>query len=253
MSTVWIIYFAAMGLVFGSFYNVVGLRVPKHESIAYPGSHCPKCGHPLSWYENIPVFSFLFLKGRCRGCKAPISVIYPVFEAITGLLFAYAFYRFGWSMELLLACLFISLLVIITISDLAYMLIPDRVLLPFAIAIAAVRLFYPAMPWWSAWAGAILGFGLLYLIAAVTKGGMGGGDIKLYFVIGLALGVERTFLSFFLACLFGALYGIGVLAAGRFKKRSPIPFGPFIAAGSLIAYFFGHTLIGIYMQFSGLR
>lgn len=252
MDIIWIVYFAVMGMVFGSFYNVVGLRVPKHESIAFPGSHCPKCGHPLKWYENIPVFSYLALRGRCKSCKSPISAIYPVFETLTGLLFAYSFSRFGWSMELLLACLFISLLVIITVSDLVYMLIPDIVLLPFAAAIAIIRFLSPAAPWWSAWLGAVLGFCLLYLIALVTKGAMGGGDIKLYFVIGLVLGVEKIFLSFFLACLFGALFGIGLMAAGRFKKRKPIPFGPFIAAGSLIAYFFGNDLIAFYLRMSGL-
>lgn len=252
MHGLWTAYFAALGMVFGSFYNVIGLRVPNHESIIRPGSHCPKCGHSLSWNENIPVLSFLILRGRCRSCRAPISPIYPVFEALTGGLFACSFYRFGWSLEFLLAILFISLLVIITVSDLAYMLIPNKVLFPFAAAIAAVRLFHPASPWWSAWLGAVFGFCLLYLIAFFTKGAMGGGDIKLFFVIGLVLGIEKTFLAFFLACLFGALYGVGLMAAGKFKKRKPVPFGPFIAIGALTAYFFGNSLIGMYLRFSGL-
>jgi len=105
MNAFWTVYFAVIGLVFGSFFNVVGLRVPNHESIVFPSSHCPHCHHKLRWFENIPLFSFFFLKGKCRSCKRKISWIYPIFEAVTGVLFAFSFYQFGWSMNLVMACL----------------------------------------------------------------------------------------------------------------------------------------------------
>ncbi|MGG4010651.1 prepilin peptidase [Bacillus smithii] len=248
MNTFWTVYFAVIGLVFGSFFNVVGLRVPNHESIVFPSSHCPHCHHKLRWFENIPLFSFFFLKGKCRSCKRKISWIYPIFEAVTGVLFAFSFYQFGWSMNLVMACLFTSLLVIITVSDLAYMVIPDKILLPFMILFIVIRILSPTIPWWSSWAGAVIGFGLLFLIAVVTNGAMGGGDIKLYFVIGLILGLEKTLLSFFLACLFGSLFGLILLFKGKFKKGKPVPFGPFIAAGAILAFFYGQDMIDFYIR-----
>ena len=118
-----------LGLIFGSFFNVVGLRIPKKQSIVYPNSHCPRCQHELAWYENIPVVSYLFLRGKCHHCHMKISPIYPVFELITGSLFAFSFVQFGFTREFIIAILFISLLVIITVSDIHYMIIPDQVLL----------------------------------------------------------------------------------------------------------------------------
>ena len=245
MDWMWVVYAGLAGLVLGSFYNVVGLRVP--EGIPFTGkerSRCPACGHTLTAVELIPLLSWVMQRGRCRHCQAGISVKYPLFELTTGLLFAYSFYHFGWSIELAVALLFVSMLVIITVSDLATMLIPDKVLIVFGIPILLLRFtFAPLDPWWLSILGALIGFGILFLLAVVSRGGMGGGDIKLYFVIGLVLGPAATVLSLFLAAFIGLIFGLPARLSGKAKKGTPIPFGPFIALGALVAYFFGTELI----------
>ncbi len=132
-------------------------------------------------------------------------------EFATGVLFALAYFMLGFSLELVVALLFLSLLVIITVSDIAYMLIPDKVLLPFAIVLLVCRMFIQLTPWWDSLLGAVVGFGVLYLIAVVSKGGMGGGDIKLFFVIGLVLGTVNTLLTLFVAAFIGSIIGIIIL------------------------------------------
>lgn len=251
MALTYTVFFSIFGLVFGSFYNVVGLRVPKNESIAYPPSHCTKCDRRLTALDLVPVFSFLFLKGKCRTCGAKIHWVYPLMEFITAGLFALSFWKFGFTPELIVAILFVSLLVIITVSDIAYMLIPDKVLLPVGIVLLALRLFIPLDPWWDAIAGALVGFGLLLLIAIVSKGGMGGGDIKLFFVIGLVLGVSGTLLTLFLASLIGAIAGLFMLRKSEQGRKTPVPFGPSIALGAVITYFWGAELLAWYMEFWG--
>lgn len=238
--------FFIYGIVFGSFFNVVGLRVPKKESIVSPPSHCTSCDRKLGVLDLVPVFSYIFLKGKCRGCGSKISVIYPFMEFVTGVLFALSFYRLGFSAELIIAILFMSLLVIITVSDIAYMLIPDKVLLPFAVVLLGVRLFIPLELWWDSLLGALVGFGVLFLIAVVSKGGMGGGDIKLFFVIGLVLGTANTLLTLFLAAIIGSIVGLIVLKRTGQGRKTPIPFGPSIAVAAVIAYFWGADIVGWY-------
>lgn len=246
MIYVYTILFFIYGIVFGSFFNVVGLRVPKKESIVSPPSHCTSCDRKLGVLDLVPVFSYIFLKGKCRGCGSKISVIYPFMEFVTGVLFALSFYRLGFSAELIIAILFMSLLVIITVSDIAYMLIPDKVLLPFAVVLLGVRLFIPLELWWDSLLGALVGFGVLFLIAVVSKGGMGGGDIKLFFVIGLVLGTANTLLTLFLAAIIGSIVGLIVLKRTGQGRKTPIPFGPSIAVGAVIAYFWGADIVGWY-------
>ncbi|MEH7093887.1 prepilin peptidase [Neobacillus vireti] len=236
------------GIVFGSFFNVVGLRVPLKQSIVKPRSACPICGHQLTPFELIPVLSYMFQKGKCRGCQSRISPIYPLFELLTGFLFATAPYVFGWSGELIVALTFISMFMIITVSDIHYMIIPDKILVWFAGIFLLERIFLPLNPWWDSLLGAVSGFLLLLIIAVVSKGGMGFGDVKLFSLIGLVLGFKLVLLSFFLSTLFGAVLGGLALLFRIVKKRQPIPFGPFIAAGSLTAYFWGNELINLYFQ-----
>jgi leader peptidase (prepilin peptidase) / N-methyltransferase len=236
------------GLLLGSFYNVVALRVPEGKSIVAPRSSCPKCGHQLTALELIPVFSYVFQKGKCRQCKVGISPVYPLFELLTGLLFASAPLLVGWSMELVIALTLISLLVIITVSDLAYMIIPDKVLLVFAGIFMIERLFIPLTPWWDSLSGAAAGFILLLSIAFISRGGMGGGDIKLFAVIGFVVGFKAMLLSFFFATFYGAFFGIIAMLLGFVKKKQHIPFGPFIAIGTLTAYFFGDEIVRWYLN-----
>lgn len=240
--------FFIYGVVFGSFFNVVGLRIPKGESIVRPPSHCTVCDRNLTFIDLVPILSFLFLKGKCRGCGTKIRWIYPVMELVTGLLFALAYYQLGFSLELIIAILFISMLVIITVSDLAYMLIPDKILLFFLIPLVVARVFSPLTPWWDSIAGAIIGFGVLFLIALVSKGGMGGGDIKLFFVIGIVLGLTNTLLTLFLASVIGTVVGIIFLRKAKKGRKTPIPFGPSIAMAATIAYFYGNSLVDWYLN-----
>ena len=154
----------------------------------------------------------------------------------------------GWSKDLLVLLLLVSLIIIVSISDLHNMLIPNQVLLFFGIIIFIVRLFIPLNPWWDAYAGAILGFGLLYLIAIVSKGGMGGGDIKYFAVLGLFLGVKGILLTLFLAAFVGMLFGLVFMMLGKLKRRQPVPFAPFIGLAAWISYSFGEQIWKMYFQ-----
>jgi len=240
--------FFIYGLVFGSFFNVVGLRIPKAESIIRPPSHCTVCDRNLTVKDLVPVFSFVFLKGKCRGCGTKIHWVYPVMELVTGLIFAFAYYQLGFDLELAVALLFISLLVIVTVSDIAYMLIPDKILLFFLIPLIVLRVFEPLNPWWDSIVGAFVGFGVLFLIAIVSKGGMGGGDIKLFFVIGIVLGWVPTLLTLFLASIIGTVIGVISLRRTKQSRKTPIPFGPSIAIAAIIAYFYGEMLVDWYVN-----
>lgn len=248
MTIMYTFLFLIYGLVFGSFFNVVGLRVPKGESIVRPPSHCMVCDRNLTIKDLVPVFSYVFLKGKCRGCGTKIHWVYPVMELATGLLFAFAYYQLGFTLELVVALLFISLLVIITVSDIAYMLIPDKILLFFLIPLIVLRVFEPLSPWWDSIVGAVVGFGVLFFIAIVSKGGMGGGDIKLFFVIGLVLGWVPTLLTLFLASIIGTVIGVISLKRTKQGRKTPIPFGPSIAIAAIIAYFYGESLVDWYVN-----
>lgn len=238
--------FFLYGIIFGSFFNVVGLRVPVKASIISPPSHCTECNRRLKMLDLIPVISYVFLRGKCRGCGRKISPIYPIMEFVTGTLFMLAYWHLGFSIELIVVLIFISMLVIITVSDFAYMLIPNKVLLPFGAILFIFRLISPLSPWWDSLLGAIVGFSVLLMIGIISRGGMGGGDIKLFLVIGIVLGTIQTLLTLFLASLIGSFVGIIVLRMKGKGRKTPIPFGPSIAAAALVAYFFGTKLVDWY-------
>lgn len=246
MEIVYTVFFGVLGLVFGSFFNVVGLRVPKNESIVTPPSHCTTCGRQLTVIDLVPVLSYVLLRGKCRNCGASISWVYPAFELATGLLFAFAYWQLGLSIELAVALVFISLLVIIVVSDFAYMLIPDKVLLFFLPLLVVGRILSPLTVWWDSLLGAVVGFSILYLIAIISRGGMGGGDIKLFFLLGLVLGTLHTLLTLFLASVIGMIVGIIVLRVRHQGRRTPIPFGPSIALAAVLVYFYGEQMIDWY-------
>ena len=248
MEIVIAIFVFIYGLVLGSFYNVVGLRVPKGESIVRPPSHCPICDRNLTAKDLVPVFSYVFLKGKCRGCGTKIHWVYPVIELTTGVLFTFAYLQLGFTWEFVTALLFISLLIIITVSDIAYMLIPDKILLFFLIPLIVCRMISPLTPWWDSAVGAIVGFGILLLVAMVSKGGMGGGDIKLFFVIGVVLGTVSTLVTLFLASVIGTVVGLITLKISKQGRKTPIPFGPSIAIAAVISYFYGQAIVDWYMN-----
>ena len=248
MEIVYTVFAGIFGLVFGSFYNVVGLRVPKKESIVTPPSHCVSCNRRLSAIDLVPVFSYVFLRGKCRTCGAKVSPIYAITELVTGVLFAFATWRLGITWELAVALLFISLLVIINVSDIAYMLIPNKILLFFLPFFIVGRIVSPLEPWWDSIVGAAVGFSLLLLIAIVSKGGMGGGDIKLFLLIGLVLGTVPTLLTLFLASVIGMIAGMIVLKIKGKGRKTPVPFGPSIVVAAIIVYFYGDQIVNAYLD-----
>ncbi|WP_338750437.1 A24 family peptidase [Bacillus sp. FJAT-52991] len=236
------------GLVFGSFFNVVGCRVPIQRSFTFSRSACSCCHHQLTAIELIPILSYVKQKGRCMNCRTRISPIYIVVELITASLFTYAYIQFGIGLEWLLSITLISLLIIITISDVLYMVIPDKVLLFFSGLFVIERYLFPLEPWWDSFLGAAVGFCLLFLIAVITKGGMGGGDIKLFAVIGFVFGTEGVLLTFMLSTCLGAIGGLIGLCFGVIKRQQPFPFGPFIAASALIVLFSEDRILNWYQS-----
>ncbi|MFT8318353.1 MAG: prepilin peptidase [Sporolactobacillus sp.] len=242
------LYIFIIGLVLGSFYNVVGMRVALGESIITPPSHCTSCGRRLTFLDLVPVFSWIFLKGRCRTCHAKVSPIYPIIEAATGLLFLFSFLSSTSIAEMLSGWLLVSLLMIVTVTDIEEMIVPDKIVLCFFIVSMIFRIICPTSLWWDAPLGAIAGFLLLLLIALISKGGIGGGDVKLFAVLGLLVGTKLVLIGFFFSTFFGALIGMIGLFTGKMQRHQPIPFVPFIAIGMLTAFFFGDSLLQIYLN-----
>lgn len=250
---VWInIYIVVLGMVLGSFFHVVAWRVPEGQSIVHPPSSCSHCQHRLSALDMIPVLSYIGTKGRCRHCGTQISIQYPLGEAITGLLFLWIFLHLGWTGDTLIGWLLVSLSVIITLSDLQVMKIPNKVLLFFAPIFLIMILWLPgAMSIFSHLGGAITGGGILLLIAFISRGGMGMGDVKLFALYGWVVGFSNILLALFIACLLGTLVGMGLRLLGKVQKQQPIPFGPFLAAGTLIAFMYGSQIIDVYLSLIG--
>ncbi|QKE73788.1 prepilin peptidase [Arthrobacter citreus] len=243
--------FFLLGLVFGSFFNVVGVRVPLGKSMISPCSSCPNCSHKLGAVELIPVLFFLFQRGRCKSCKLPISRMYILIELLTGSLFVLAIHEIGFHKELIISLSLIALLMIIVVSDSRFMMIPNRILLFFLFLFILERIFIPLDSWWSSVIGAVGAFIVMLLISIISKGGMGGGDIKLFGVLGIILGWKLTLITFMLSCFLGSMFGILLIMKDRSKKRSPIPFGPFIAAGGIVSYFYSEKLLEIYLSIFG--
>ncbi|KZZ86108.1 prepilin peptidase [Bacillus sp. SJS] len=241
-------YLFILGAVLGSFFNVVGLRVPEGQSIVRPRSACPCCSHQLSPKELVPIFSYLFQKGACANCRKSISPIYPLMELFTAILFTISPLLVGWSKELTVAITLISLCSIIMVSDIRYMIIPDKVLLVFLPLLLIERIFIPLHPWWDPIAGILLGVFIPFVIILASRGGMGAGDMKLLGVLGAGLGWKLVLLAFFLSTLFGTVAGLFGMAAGKVKRGKPFPFGPFIVLGALVSYFWGERLIDWYVS-----
>ncbi|NTU42870.1 MAG: prepilin peptidase, partial [Nitrospirales bacterium] len=232
------IFSAVFGLIVGSFLNVCIYRIPRHISIITPSSRCPNCERPIRPWENIPVVSYLFLKGRCRGCGERISPVYPAVELLTGFLFWAVFLSFGlgWYTPLLFA--FTAAMVVITFIDLEFQIIPDVISLPGALIGLASCLILPdpfsvfqPLGFLNSIVGLLLGGGLFYLIAIVSRGGMGGGDVKMMAMVGAFMGWKAILLTTFIGSLSGSLVGIALMIFKGGTRKTKIPFGPFLAMG----------------------
>ncbi|HEY0828861.1 MAG TPA: prepilin peptidase [Bacilli bacterium] len=249
----YIVLIALFGLFIGSFLNVVAIRTLKKESLSLPPSHCMHCNHRLGPLDLVPVLSYLLLRGKCRYCRAEISPAYAIWETTTALLFGLLAWQLGPTTELIVALFFASILVVIVQTDFREMIIPDRVVY-FAMAVGfLLRIIIHPLPLWNHLSAFLIGGGSLFLIAIVgsaifKKDAMGGGDIKLLAFVGLILGIQLTLLTIFLASLIGTLYGLLLIVLRRYNRNKYIPFGPFIAAGSLIAYLWGDSWIEWYVN-----
>ena len=209
-------------------------------------SMCPHCRQDLLWFELIPIISFLVQKGKCRSCIHPISSLYPIIELISGVLFVFALWQVGFQSELIMALLLISISMIVMVTDLYYMIIPNRVLLFFLPCFIFAGILTPLEPWHDALTGAVCGFLLIGSVIVLSGGGMGAGDMKLLALLGSVLGLKKIILTFFLAVCLGGIIGIGMIIAKRANRKEPVPFAPYLLTGALVSFFYGNRILQIY-------
>jgi leader peptidase (prepilin peptidase)/N-methyltransferase len=234
----------APGLVLGSFLNVVAARVPLHRSIVSPGSACMSCGHEIAWYDNVPLVSWLVLRGRCRACGAGIPIRYPAVELVTALLVAGSVWKFGPTGSAAVAAFFCAALVAVSATDLEHRIIPNWIVLPAAAIVLAANTALHPSPEWAI--GAVGASGFLFAAALAYPKGMGMGDVKLALLMGAALGrtVPVALMFGMVAALVPGIYLL--VRHGSAARKMRIPFGPFLALGSAIALFAGHPLLQVY-------
>jgi leader peptidase (prepilin peptidase)/N-methyltransferase len=248
MNPFWTGAFFVLGALFGSFGNVAILRVPKEESVVTPASHCYSCKQKIKFYDNIPILSWLILRGKCRNCGAKFSFRYCLVELITATLFAMAFIKLGWSYYLLEILILLLGLVVVSFIDLDHLIIPDKISLP-GIAIGLLGGFLnPERGFTDALLGMLLGGGFLWAVAYVyyllkKEEGMGGGDIKLLAWIGAILGWKSVPFVILCSSILGSIVGIFMIAKYKGNLKTIIPFGPYIALAAII-YIFGGEAIG---------
>lgn len=267
-----------IGALVGSFLNVVIYRVPNEMSIVFPNSTCPKCKAAIKPYDNIPIISWLILRGKCRSCAAPISIRYPLVEALTGSMFLLVFLQIGFNAFLPVGFIFAAVMISLIFIDAEHMILPNVITYPFLLFAIIIRLVYPVLfgteyfpdmsfapaawlsgyPVWvislvSALAGALAGGGSLWLVGEIWKRlrgveAMGLGDVKMMLGVGALLGWRLTLLSIFLGAFAGALIGMFIISRQKDKNmQAQIPFGIFLGTGSLLALLFGERLINWYM------
>ena len=241
-----------LGLLIGSFLNVCIYRLPRRESVTWPASHCPSCGRTLSWFENIPVVSWLVLRGRCRTCAARISPVYPLVELTTAVLFAGAYAIYGATPLLAVRLLFACAMVVLFMIDLRHRILPNVITVPGIVAGLVFSAFLPP-GWQAALIGVVVGGGGLYAIAEAyyrLRGveGLGMGDVKMLAMIGAFLGWQLTLVTLMLASLAGSIVGVGLLTIGRRGMQAALPFGTFLAVGALVAAVYGDAILTWYVS-----
>lgn len=237
------------GTIIGSFLNVVIYRIPSKESIVYPPSHCTKCGHELKPVDLLPVLSYILLKGRCRYCGEKISVRYPAVELLTGLIFFIIFYKFGLSIKALSYIFLSAVLIAITFIDIENKIIPNKLILTGISGGIIFRFFMYNYGFLDYIIGFLLGGGTLLIISMLSKGGMGGGDIKLMALVGLFVGWKLTVITLFFSVIIGALGGIILIALKVKTRKDYIPFGPYISIAWLISILYGYDILNYYIGF----
>lgn len=237
-----------LGLLLGSFLNVCITRWPSRQSVVKPRSRCPRCSNPIAWYDNIPVVSWLVLGARCRHCKLPIPVLYPLVELVTGVIWFWAAWHYGLSVEMLRAALFFTILLGIAMTDAREYIIPDEFSLGGTALGIALAFAGGLLAWPQSLLGAAVGFGVLWLVGVAGsklfgQDAMGGGDVKMMAMIGAFLGWQGVFLTLFLGALLGVLIFGPMKLMGREKL---VPFGIFLAIGAVATWFFGAGIVDWY-------
>lgn len=254
MEILLIALFAILGLIIGSFLNVCIDRLPRNESIAYPPSHCPACQHKLAAKDLIPVFSYLVLRGRCRYCQAPIPKRLFWVELATGVVFALLAWHYGLNPELAVMAFYACLFIIIFVIDLEQGLILNKVAYPAMVVVFLLAL-YP-WPWLNdslgmrlayAALGGGVGFIIFLLIALISRGGMGWGDVKLAALIGLATGFPMVVVAIIMAAILGGIVAVALMIAKRKKRRETVPFGPFLAVAAMVTLLWGSNILDWYL------
>jgi len=242
-----------LGLAVGSFLNVCIHRIPRGQSLVYPGSRCPGCGYELRWFDNIPVVSYVSLLGRCRKCRARISVRYPLVELATMALFVVHGMAFGWTALLVPRLLFACMLVVLFAIDLEHQLLPNVITLPgIAIGLIASTVLPPGLL--DALIGVVLGGGVLWLIGEAYyrysgHEGMGGGDVKMLAMIGAFLGWKLVLVTLVLSSFAGSIIGLAVIVVKRGGMKYALPYGTFLALGALAASIVGDRIVNWYVSF----
>lgn len=243
-----------VGILVGSFLNVAIHRLPRQESLMWPGSHCPACGAALSALENVPLLSYLFLRGRCRRCSVPIAARYPIVETVNGLAYGAIIWYFGMGWQSVIYAALFSALLVISYIDLDHQIIPDIITLPgIGVGLLAAVTVLP-IGFLDSVLGLFVGGGVLFGLAWISpylfgKEGMGGGDIKLLAMIGAFLGWKPVVLTMLIGAIVGALVGVTLIAFKVLRRDQYLPFGPFLALGAIISMFFHEELFSWYVGF----
>ena len=238
------------GAVVGSFLNVCIFRIPAKASIIKPLSQCPHCHHPIRFYDNIPIISFILLRGKCRDCGGKISWRYPLVELITALLALLLFLQFGLTLKFLAFFIFTAVLIVITFIDLDHQIIPDILTLPGIPIFLLLAIFVVKVPWLEALIGLLIGGGMLFAIAFIyqiitKREGMGGGDIKLLAMIGAFLGWKSLIFILLFSSFSGAIVGIAAMIIKKQDMKYAVPFGPFLSAAAIAYLFWGDSFMRV--------
>ncbi len=246
MTIMMIAFVFIFGLLIGSFLNVCIYRIPREEEIVYTPSHCMSCGTRIRWFDLLPVISYLLLKGKCRSCKQKLSLQYPAVEFVNGLAYVGIYLIYGFNKDLIIYCALFSILVVVSLIDYSHQIIPNGLVIALLI-LGLIHLAFNLDQWLTYLIGFFAVSLILFIIAIITRGNMGGGDIKLMAAAGLLIGWKYILLALMLASILGSVIGLTLMALKVITRKQMIPFGPFLSAGIFIAALYGEHIIEWYL------